>query len=99
MLLGYDDEIIKKIENMSNTETKNFCHQFLENYILGNEDIVRLLYEFYYHYSKAFQNQINVFTARFSGTLKNNASSFFFILNHFHPDKLNETLEKGPSAQ
>ena len=46
MLLGYDDEIIKKIENMSNTETKNFCHQFLDNYILGNEGIVRLLYEF-----------------------------------------------------
>ena len=46
MLLGYDDEIIEKIENMSNTETKNFCHQFLDDYILGNEDIVRLLYEF-----------------------------------------------------
>ena len=24
---------------------------------------------------------------------------FFFILNHFHPDKLNEALENGPSAQ
>ena len=38
---------------------------------------------------------------RFSGTLKNSAYSFFsfFILNHFHPDKLNETLENGPSAQ
>ena len=46
MLLGYDDEIIEKIENMSTAETKNFCHQFLDNYILGNEDIVRLLYEF-----------------------------------------------------
>ena len=46
LLLGYDDEIIEKIENISNTETKNFCHQFLDNYILGNEDIVRLLYEF-----------------------------------------------------
>ena len=46
MLLGYDDEIIEKIENMSNTETKNFGHQFLDNYILGNEDIVRLLNEF-----------------------------------------------------
>ena len=46
MLLGYDNEIIEKIENMSNTETKNFCHQFLDNYFLGNEDIVRLLYEF-----------------------------------------------------
>ena len=50
MLLGYDDvtlkTLIEKIENMSNTETKNFCHQFLNNYILGNEDIVELLYEF-----------------------------------------------------
>ena len=46
MLLGYDDEIMKKIENMSNIETKNFCHQFLDNYILGNEDVVTLLYEF-----------------------------------------------------
>ena len=46
MLLGYDDEKIEKIENMSYTETKNFCHQFLDNVILGNEDIVRLLYEF-----------------------------------------------------
>ena len=47
MLLGYDDEIIEKIENMSTAETKNFCHQFIfNNYILGNEDIVRLLYEF-----------------------------------------------------
>ena len=45
MLLGYDDEIIEKIENMSNIETKSFCHQFLGNYILSNEDIVRLLYE------------------------------------------------------
>ena len=45
MLLGYDDEVIEKIENMSNAETKNFSHQFLDNYILGNEDIVRLLYE------------------------------------------------------
>ena len=45
MRLGYDDEVIEKIENMSNTETKNFSHQFLDNYILGNEDIVRLLYE------------------------------------------------------
>ena len=43
MLLGYDDEIIEKIENMSNNETNNFCHQFLDNYTLGNEDIVRLL--------------------------------------------------------
>ena len=46
MLLGYDDEIIDKIENMSAAETKNFSDQFLDNYILGNEDIVRLLYEF-----------------------------------------------------
>ena len=46
MLLGYDDEIIKKIEKMSNTETESFFHQFLDNYILSNEDIVRLLYEF-----------------------------------------------------
>ena len=46
MLLGYDDEIIKKIENMSNAETKNFSYQFLHNFILVNEDIVRLLYEF-----------------------------------------------------
>ena len=46
MLLGYDDEKIEKVENMSYTETKNFCHQFLDNVILGNEDRVRLLYEF-----------------------------------------------------
>ena len=46
MLLGYDDEIIEKIENKSTAETKNFCHQFLDNYTLGNEEIVRLLYEF-----------------------------------------------------
>ena len=46
MLLGYDDEIIEKIESMSNTETKNICRQFLDNYILGNEDIVTLLYYF-----------------------------------------------------
>ena len=46
MLLGYADEIIEKIEIISNTETKNFCHQFLDNYILVNEGIVRLLYEF-----------------------------------------------------
>ena len=45
MLLGYDDEVIKKIENMSNAETKIFSHQFLDSYILGNEDMVRLLYE------------------------------------------------------
>ena len=46
MLLDYDDEIIEKIESVSTAETKNFCHQFLDKYILGNEDIVRLLYEF-----------------------------------------------------
>ena len=46
MLLSYDDEIINKIENMSTAETKNFCHQFLDNCILGYEDIVRLLYGF-----------------------------------------------------
>ena len=46
MFLDYDDEIIEKIESMSTVETKNFCHQLLDNYILGNEDIVRLLYEF-----------------------------------------------------
>ena len=61
MLLGYDDEIIEKIESMSTAEAKNFCHQFLNEYILGNEDIVRLLYEFQYHNSKAFHNQNNVF--------------------------------------
>ena len=44
MLLVYDDEVIEKIENMSNAETKNFSHQFLDNYLLGYEDIVRLLY-------------------------------------------------------
>ena len=58
--------MIEKIENMSAAETKNFSHQFLDNYILGNEDIVRLLYEFWYHNSKAFQNQNNDFTARFT---------------------------------
>ena len=46
MFLGYGDEIIEKVESMSTAETNNFCHQFLDNYILGNEDIVRLLYEF-----------------------------------------------------
>ena len=46
MPLGYDDEIVEKIESMSTAETKKICHQFLDNYILGNEDIVRLLYEF-----------------------------------------------------
>ena len=46
MLLGYDDEIIKKIENMSNAKTKNVSHQFLDDYILDDEDLVRLLYEF-----------------------------------------------------
>ena len=42
-----------------------------------------------------------MFFTRFNDTLKNSASSFFsfYILNHFHPDKLNETLENGPSAQ
>ena len=45
MLLGFDDGVIEKIENMSNAETKNFSHQFLDSYILGNEDIVRLFYE------------------------------------------------------
>ena len=42
MLLGYDDEIIEKIENISDAETKNFSHQLLDNYILGNEVVVRL---------------------------------------------------------
>ena len=42
MLLGYDDEIIEKIENMSDAETKKFSHQLLDNYILGNEVVVRL---------------------------------------------------------
>ena len=43
MLFGYDDE---KIENKSTAETQSFCRQYLDNYILGNEDKVRILYEF-----------------------------------------------------
>ena len=58
MLLGYDDEKIEIIENMSTAETKNFTRQFLNFYILGYEDIVRLLYDFYYHNSKAFRTRI-----------------------------------------
>ena len=46
MLLGYDDVIIEMIENISNAETKKFSHQFLDIYILGNEDIIEQLYEF-----------------------------------------------------
>ena len=46
MLLFYDDEIFEKIENMSTEEIKKFCHQFLDNYILGNKGIVKMLYEY-----------------------------------------------------
>ena len=46
MRLVYDDEIIEEIENMSSAEINRFFHQFLNNFILDNEGIVRVLYEF-----------------------------------------------------
>ena len=100
MLLGYDDEIIEKIESMSTAETKNFCHQFLDNYILVMRTQSDCCMSFNITTQRRSITRIMFFT-RFNGTLKNSASSFFsfFILNHFHPDKLNETLENGPSAQ
>ena len=97
MLLGYDDEEIEKIENMSTAETKNFTRQFLDFYILGNEDIVRLFYDFYYHNSKAFRTRILFLLLGLMVPWQTVLP--FLILNHFHLDKLNETLENGPSAQ
>ena len=44
ILLAYEPTIIEKIQAMKISDRSKFCHNFLDNYILGNDTIVRTLY-------------------------------------------------------